>query len=92
MVDHTCWPYATTIKREVTCLNPSKPLFTLYALPGKCHALKNDLAGKYAVHLAGGYVLIFAPANDPVPLNAGGAVDPLKVTAVRIVAIEDYHD
>lgn len=72
--------------RSATCL------FNLYSLPGKCHSLDQDRAGQYAVHLDGGWRLIFEPAHDPVPRNADDAVDPLKVTAVRIVAIKDYHD
>ncbi len=83
---------AKKIRKRLDDMRASACLFTLYSLPGKCHSLDDDLAGKYAVHLAGGYVLIFEPANDPVPLNPDGAVDPLKVTAVRIVAVEDYHD
>jgi proteic killer suppression protein len=48
--------------------------------------------GAFAVRLAAGYRLVFEQAHDPLPVNAGGTVDPLRVTAVRVVAIEDYHD
>ncbi len=73
-------------------LRAAASLFVLYSLPGKCHALKGDRLGAFAARLAGGYRLVFEPAHDALPVNAGGTVDPLRVTAVRVVAIEDYHD
>jgi proteic killer suppression protein len=37
------------------------------------------------------YRLIFQPAHDPVPCNTDGGLNWSQVTAVEILAIEDYH-
>jgi len=35
--------------------------------------------------------LIFRPNHDPVPITADGGIDLRAVTAIVIVAVEDYH-
>ena len=82
---------AKQLAKRLDDLKAAANLFVMYRLPGKCHSLSKDRAGQDAVHLDGGYRLIFEPANDPLPRNADGAVDPSQVTAIRIVSIEDYH-
>ena len=67
-------------------------LFQAFRLPGHCHGLLGNLAGKYAMRLDGGYRLVFEPANDPVPRLPDSGVDVNKVTMIRIVSVEDYHD
>ena len=59
---------------------------------GHPHPLKADRAGQFALDLAGGDRLVFAPANDPVPQTRDGATDWSQVTAVHIEFIGDYHD
>ncbi|QJD29064.1 type II toxin-antitoxin system RelE/ParE family toxin [Methylococcus geothermalis] len=59
---------------------------------GNPHRLTGDLAGQYAVNLAGGWRLTFTPANDPVPCHADGGIDWRVVTIVCIEYIGDYHD
>lgn len=59
---------------------------------GRPHPLKHDRAGQFALDLAGGIRLAFAPANDPIPQTQDGATDWSQVTAVRIEFIGDYHD
>ncbi len=59
---------------------------------GNPHPLKGDWAGHMAVSLAGGYRLVFAPANDPSPTTTDGGIDWTLVTIVSIEYIGDYHD
>lgn len=59
---------------------------------GRPHPLKHDRAGQFALDLAGGIRLVFAPANEPIPQTQDGATDWSQVTAVRIEFIGDYHD
>lgn len=59
---------------------------------GRPHPLKHDRAGQFALDLAGGVRLVFAPVNDPILQTPDGATDWSQVTAVRIEFIGDYHD
>ncbi len=58
----------------------------------RCHELKGNRAGTLSVDLDHPYRLIFEPANDPVPGKSDGGLDWTKVTTIRILTIEDYHD
>jgi len=58
----------------------------------KCHELSGDRKGTLSVVLEHPYRLIFEPANDPVPRKPDGGLDWTQVTAIRILAVEDYHD
>jgi proteic killer suppression protein len=59
---------------------------------GHPHPLKGDRDGEFALDLAGGRRLVFAPANDPLPRNTDGSIDWSRVTIVSIEYIGDYHD
>lgn len=59
--------------------------------PERCHLLKGDRKGQYAVDLVHPFRLVFEPGHEPVPRDADGGVDTERVTAVTIVAIVDYH-
>ena len=59
---------------------------------GRPHALTGDRTGQFALNLAGGRRLVFAPAQGPCPHHADGSIDWSRVTAVRIEFIGDYHD
>lgn len=59
---------------------------------GRPHPLKHDRAGQFALDLAGGVRLVFAPDHDPVPQTRDGSIDWSQVTAVCIEFIGDYHD
>lgn len=59
---------------------------------GNPHPLKGDRRGQFALDLAGGWRLVFAPANDPIPLTTDDAIDWSQVTIVSIEFIGDYHD
>lgn len=59
---------------------------------GNPHPLKGDRQGQFALDLAGGWRLVFVPANDPVPETPDAAIDWAQVTIVSIDYIGDYHD
>lgn len=59
---------------------------------GNPHPLKGDRAGQFALDLAGGWRLVFSPANQPTPTLANGSTDWTQVTIVCIEYIGDYHD
>ena len=59
---------------------------------GNPHPLKGDRIGQFALDLAGGWRLVFAPANDPIPRRDDASIDWSAVTIVSIEYIGDYHD
>ena len=61
-------------------------------IAGNPHPLKGDRLGQFAMDLAGGWRLVFAPANDPIPRRDDASIDWSAVTIVCIEYIGDYHD
>ncbi len=59
---------------------------------GKPHLLTGDRHGQFALELAGGWRLVFAPANEPIPRRGDASIDWSAVTIVCIEYIGDYHD
>ena len=44
-------------------------------ITGSPHPLKGDRLGQFAVDLAGGWRLVFAPANEPIPRRDDASID-----------------
>lgn len=61
-------------------------------IAGNPHPLKGNRHGQFALDLAGGWRLVFAPANEPIPRRDDASVDWSAVTIVCIEYIGDYHD
>lgn len=81
-------PVARKMKRHINALQIAKHLEELRHRGG-LHELDHDLVGHLAMHLADGKRLLFQP--DP-PAAVGEAVGVwAEVTAVKIIAIENYH-
>ncbi len=59
--------------------------------PDRRHELTGNRAGRFAVDVKHPYRLIFAPVGNPVPLLADGGYDLARITAIEILAVEDYH-
>lgn len=57
----------------------------------RCHELKGSREGTLAVDLGHPYRLIFEPANDPIPRKSDHGLDWKRITAIRVLAVEDYH-
>lgn len=72
-------------------LKAAETLADMRYLPGRCHLLTGNLAGKFALDLDHPYRLIFEPNHQPIPLLADGGIDWNLITAVTILTIEDYH-
>jgi proteic killer suppression protein len=61
-------------------------------ITGNPHPLKGDRHGQFALDLAGGWRLVFVPANEPIPRRDDASIDWSAVTIVCIEYIGDYHD
>lgn len=59
---------------------------------GNPHPLKGERFGQFALDLAGGWRLVFAPDHDPCPTRPDGGIEWSQVTIVSIEYIGDYHD
>ena len=57
--------------------------------PTRCHPLKGDRKGQYAMNVGQPYRLIFEPLTETRIVGETGA---RPECGVRILAIEDYHD
>lgn len=62
------------------------------ALHRRCHELKANRAGMLSIDLDGGHRLLIEPALNPRPLKSDGGLDWQRVTAIRVMAVEDTHD
>ncbi len=82
---------AQRIIRRLDDLIAAPDLAAMRATPGRCHELVGDRAGTLALDLKHPYRLIFAPAHAPIPRRPDGGLDWAAVTAVQILAVEDYH-
>jgi toxin HigB-1 len=81
---------ARKLRLRLTALGAASRVTELLA--GNPHPLNGDLAGQFALDLAGGRRLVFSPAEDPCPTHPAGGIDWSRVTIVRIEFIGDYHD
>jgi proteic killer suppression protein len=59
---------------------------------GRPHPLKGDRTGQFAVDLAHGWRLVFAPDHELTPTHPDGGTDWTQVTIICIEYIGDYHD
>lgn len=79
------------LKQRLDDLESADTLAVMRHLPGRCHELTGDRAGQFALDLDHPYRLIFEPDHYPVPSKEDGGIDWTAVTAVCIIAVEDYH-
>ena len=81
---------ARKLKVRLVALEAAARVTDLVA--GNPHPLKGDRLGQFALDLAGGWRLVFAPAHDPCPTRPDGGIEWSQVTIVSIEYIGDYHD
>lgn len=81
---------ARKLQARLTELEAASRVTDLVA--GRPHALKGDRKGQYALDLAGGLRLVFAPAQQPLPTKDDGSTDWSRVTNICIEFLGDYHD
>lgn len=82
---------AKLLGRRLDQLRAAPHLEVLRQLPGRCHELTGDRKGSFAIDLDGPYRLIFTCAADPPPTREDGGLDWSRITAIRLLSIEDYH-
>ena len=83
---------AAKLKRRLAVLEAAESLADVpKQRPERCHALKADRHGQFAVDVDHPFRLVFEPA-DPVTCTAeGGNIAEREVKAIRILAPEDHH-
>lgn len=83
---------ADCIIRRQQQMSAAENLFVLSKLPQTgCHALHGDREGALAAYLVHPFRLVFAPDHEPLPKTPDGGLDWTRVTAVKILRVEDYH-
>lgn len=83
---------AKRILRRLSDLRAAEVLEDMRNIPGRCHELRHDRAGQLSLDLDHPYRLIFEPGNEPVPKKLDGGIDWMKVTAIKILGVEDTHE
>jgi proteic killer suppression protein len=86
-----CQKATGRLKRRLDDLRAADNLHVMMTLPGNCHPLVANRKGQWAVYLEHPYRLVFEPANDPLPDLGNGRLDLEKITAVRLISVEDCH-
>jgi len=83
---------AKKLHQRLRELEAADNLSVIYCLPAaRCHQLKGNRTGQFAVNLKHPFRLIFEPRHDPVPLKDDGGIDLTQITEIIIVEVEDYH-
>jgi len=83
---------AERLYQRLSELEDSESLAVVSKLPGaRCHELKGDRAGRFAVDLEHPKRLVFSPAGDPREFLEGNAVQLDRVVSVVIEEVVDYH-
>ena len=83
---------AKLVHRRLDEIRAADSLEVLARLPQvRCHELKADRAGQISVDLKHPYRLLFEPAHQPIPRKPDGGLDWAKITAIRILGVEDTH-
>ena len=83
---------AKRIRQRLDDLYAAETLENMRNLPGRCHELLYDRSGQLSLDLDHPYRLIFEPANDPVPRKSDSGLDWTKITAVKVIGVEDTHE
>jgi proteic killer suppression protein len=79
------------LQRRLESLEAAETLADMDGVPGRCHALRGDRSGQFAVTLWGAYRLTFGVADDPIPRLDDGGIDRRRVTEIRVLEVVDYH-
>ena len=83
---------AAVVRLRLAQLAAAGDLGVMEKIPGaRLHELKGNRAGQFAVDGVHPHRIVFVPEHDPVPTLPDGGTDRGQVTAIRILAVEDYH-
>ncbi len=83
---------AILIRARLDALRAAACLADLRSLAGRLHELKGNRKGQLSMDLDHPYRLIVIPDHDPVPSKEDGGMDWSRITAVKILGIEDTHE
>ncbi len=83
---------AQLIRARLDALRASVNLEDMRHVAGRLHELKGNRKGQLSLDLDHPYRLILIPNHDPMPSSGSGGVDWSRVTAVKILGIEDTHE
>ena len=78
-------------KQRLDQLRASTTLEDVRHQPGRFHELTGNRKGQWACDLDHPYRLIFEPQEKPIPTNENGQYLWIKIRAVEIIEIKDYH-
>ena len=85
-------PMAVKLMSRLAVLKNARTLAEVPSSPpDRCHPLKGEREGQYAVDLDHPRRLVFELNHEPVPRKQDGGIDLDKVTAIIIVDVVDYH-
>jgi proteic killer suppression protein len=83
---------ANKVEQRMSEIKSSPNLAVLMQIPAaRCHRLKGDLAGEWAVSISPNHRLLFQIADDPVPRKDNGEIDTILVKEIKIITTTDYH-
>jgi len=83
---------AKRISQRLDEIRAAQNLEVLRTIPmANCHELTQDRKGQLAVDVAKNFRLIFEPHHNPRPSKVDGGLNWSQVTAIKILAIDDYH-
>lgn len=83
---------ANSIKRRVNQLLAADNLSDFTKLPGTgFHLLSGNRKRQMAVDLVHPFRLVFEPACEELPFKENGELDLIKISAITIIEIVDYH-
>ena len=82
---------ARRIRRRLDDLRAADILEDMRYMPGRCHELTGNRAGQLSLDLDHPYRLIFVSDNEPIPRKEDGGLDWSRITAVKILGVEDTH-
>jgi toxin HigB-1 len=78
------------LRARLDDLNAAASLGYAARLPGRFRALA--VQGHFAFQLCGGFHLVIAPADKPLPRGADGAVNLDKISSITVISIGKVHD
>ena len=81
---------AKRIQQRLKDLRAAETLADMRHLPGRCHELRENLAGHLSLDLDHPYRLLFRPTEDTEP-GPGGGLDWSGVRTVTVVSVTDTH-
>jgi len=83
---------ARKIRQRLVEFRAAETLADVSALPpARCHELKGERKGQFAVDCRHPYKLVFKPAHNPVPRLENGGIDLAVVTEILVLEVVDYH-